>query len=175
MNLCLKHSPTKPGFMALINVATFDRHIDVLNYEALEASVVRQSQQNRVFAWGCPEGAFQLRITSTLDKTSFHSVESIEGTIETSGDLCVSSSGNLLLNAQFPNSQFPRVEPMFGDAALSITPGRYSVEVHRMFKWKHGEQYADEFNEGDNFVIVLKPLSSESGKKPYLKIPWTYD
>jgi hypothetical protein len=160
--------------MALVDVATFDRHVDNLSYEAVAVSVVRQTQQERMFAWGCPEGGFQIRVASTLDETACRPVESIEGVIRTSGNLCITSYGNLLFVAQFAQSPFPHEEPMFGDALLSVAPGRYAIEVHRMFQWEHGEQYPDELNEGDNFVIVLKPITSQVQKKPYQQIPWTY-
>jgi len=170
----LKHSISISGFMALIDIATFDRRVETLGYETLAASAVRQTQQGRMFAWGCPEGSFRIRMVIAPPKTDFRPVESTAGEITTSGNLCISSYENLLYAAQFLQVPFPIIEgSIFDDVTLSIAPGHYAVDVHRMFKWEHGEQYPAELNEGDNFVLVLKPMAANAHKKPYEKVPWT--
>jgi hypothetical protein len=170
----LTHATSISGYLALIDLGSFDKCVGALEIKDLMASAVRQMQLERIFAWGCPEGNFKIQIT-TQEDVSFRSVESTEGAITTTGKLCLTSYGNLLQAAQLPDSPFPQIEnTVFSDAPLSIAPGRYSIRVHCMFKWDHQSQYAEELNEGHNYVIVLQPIASLAKKKSHQKIPWAF-
>lgn len=170
-DLVFEHS-ADPAFMAVLDMATYESFLPGWDWPSLTLKVASQMSQERIFAWGCPEFTLNVRITMTSPgHSSFHPVESVSGFLVTSGQLCFTSYENIGYCAQFEDKHFPLHE----DHPLLVNPGRYQIEVHRMFQWRHGQQFpefADAIGDGDHFVIVLTPAGDSMPPKHFDCVPW---
>jgi len=162
---------TDPAYMAVLDIATYDKDMADWDYHRLTAKIASQMEQERIFAWGCPECDLQIRITANPPSGSnFHPVESVSGFLATSGQLCFTSYDNLTMCAQFKEYHFPDHE----DRPFTIEPGRYQITVHRMFHWQHGEQSPESIEEGDHFIIALRPAPSSAPSLRFDSVPWAW-
>jgi hypothetical protein len=167
-DLVFRHT-TDPAFMAVLDMAHYESFLPDWDWPKLKAKVAQQMTQERIFAWGCPEYDLQIRITGTPPAgPDFHPVESIPGFLNTAGRLCFTSFDSVAMCAQFEDRHFPGDE----DRPFSTSPGRYEIVVHRMFEWRHGEQFPDVISAGDHYVIAITPASLTSPPKEFDTVPW---
>jgi hypothetical protein len=160
-----------PAYMAVLDIATYDKDMADWDYERLTTKIASQMEQERIFAWGCPEGDLQIRITANLPSgSSFHPIESVSGFLATSGQLCFTSYDNLTMCAQFEKYHFPEHK----DHPFTVDPGRYQITVYRMFHWQHGEDSYESIEEGDHFIIVLRPAPSSAPSLRFDSVPWAW-
>ena len=158
-----------PAYMAIVDVATYDKDMADWDYSRLTAKIACQMEQERIFAWGCPEYPLQVHITThTPNASDFHPTESVVGFLTTSGGLCFTSYDNLTMCAQFEEYHFPSHD----DHPFTVELGRYQITVHRMFHWKHGAQFPDTVNDGDHYIIVLCPAPSSASPVHFDSVPW---
>ena len=158
------------AYMALLDLRAYDKDLPDWNYTSITRKILREARKERIFAWGCPEHGFQIRITRQTPKPrNFRSVETAKGVVTTSGALCLTSYSHLTYCAQISEAHLPQLDASaFSDVAFSIEPGRYEVRVYRMFPWDHHEQFA-KLNKGDNYVVHLREIHAT---KPHVTVEW---
>ena len=167
-DLVFEHAPD-PAFMAVLDMAAYESFLPGWDWPGLTLKVAQQMSQERIFAWGCPEFDVQVRITMTApEDSSFHPVESTSGFLVTSGRLCFTSYDSIAGCAQFKDWHFPLHE----DRPLLVNPGRYQMDVHRMFQWRHGQQFPDVIGDGDHYIVVLRLAKTAMPPKHFDCVPW---
>lgn len=159
--------------MAILDPWSYDKDLPDWGYMSLTRKILRQSGQERIFAWGCPEHGFQIRITRRAPKRgNFRPIETAKGVVTTSGALCLTSYKHLTHCAQIPEAELPQLDAStFSDVAFSVEPGRYEIAVYMMFAWDHEEQFA-KLNRGDNYVVHLREIRGTERRAMAGWVPW---
>ncbi len=140
--------------LGLVDCDTYESFIGDWNWENLTELIVRQMNQERLFAWGCPEGRWTLQFSRRSLPTLPVGVHEFAGHVQTAGALCLTGSDGFEMCAQFPESRLPLEQ----DWKFSTPPGRYRVTVRQLFKWSGRAQFPcdefpDETAEGLNYLI----------------------
>ena len=85
--------------------------VDVSSYEAytaglhrLTGSIIRQMNQERLFAWGCPEGRWLVRFSQRPLPDQPTGFREFTGFIRTTGDLCFGNSDGLGMCPSLPTT-----------------------------------------------------------------------
>ena len=146
------------AFLGIVDCASYESFIgEQWDWCSLVALVVRQMNQERVFAWGCPEGRWKLQFSRKPLPGSPAGVRDLIGYVKATGGLCLTSLDGFAMCAQFSNYHLP----LEGDDwPFSAPSGRYKVTVRQLFRWNGRAQFpSDEFPDeqagGINYLISL--------------------
>jgi hypothetical protein len=147
------------AYIALLDLRSYEKDLPDWDYNSITRKILHQMEQERIFAWGCPEDGFQIRLTRrSPQRGNFRPKETARGIITTSGALCLTSYSHLTYCAQFGHAKLPQLDAsQFSDVAFSVEPGRYEITVYVMFAWDHYEQFA-KLNKGDNYTVYLRQV-----------------
>ena len=154
------------AYLGIVDCQSYESFIGDWNWENLTELIVRQMNQQRVFAWGCPEGRWNVQFTRRPLMPSPIGTHEFTGYVQTTGRLCLTSLDGFSMCAQFQKYHLPLEE----DWAFSVPPGRYRVTVRQLFKWNGGgqcpcDEFPDERAEGLNYLISLVP--DDEGTPPH--------
>jgi len=88
--------------------------------------------------------------------------------LDVTGDLGLASYTAMTMCVQFPDSPLGHE----ADFRFSLPPGRYQVEVFRLFDYEDGAQFTDaDLSEGDAYVIRFRV--SDLDPVVHDTVPWT--
>src|SRR5436853_4578605 len=79
------------AYFAVVDCQSYESFIGDWNWENLTALVVRQMKQERLFAWGCPEGRWSMQFSRHPLPPSPTGTHEYTGHVQTTGRLCLTS------------------------------------------------------------------------------------
>ena len=132
------------AYLGIVDCQSYESFIGEWTWENLTELIVRQMNQQRLFAWGCPEGRWSIQFTRRPLTPTPVGTHEYAGYVRTTGSLCLTSLDGFAMCAQFSEYHLPLDQ----DWAFSVPPGRYLVTVRQLFKWNgQGQSPSDEFPE----------------------------
>ena len=130
--------------------------------------------QSKAVFWGCPEGTFTLQISDEPSPVSDRSTREFSALLNSSGEACVTSSGNLALSLLYPDTfSLPVTTGGVGsytDTLIELPEGLLVVTVTQMFRWKRA-QFASSRPRSAHYFIHLRP-AKQGEKVNEDEMPW---
>ncbi len=172
-DLAFEHSTEHAGFMAIVDLDSFRLSLPGTDLDRVPDELLKQMNLQRAFAWGCPEGDFQVRITSAPFKSQSNQTSRItSGYLTTKGAVCLTSSDHVMFFAQYPQYKLPQIEnSRFSDRVFTVPAGQYKVTVKQHFLWTIGAQFAEPLNEQEYYTIYME-ASDGAQRSEFQAIPW---
>ena len=150
-------------YFGIVDCASYEGFIggEYWRYQTLTELIVRQMNQERLFAWGCPEGRWRIRFSRHPLPALPIGPHEFAGFVQTTGGLCLSCYDGFAACADFKDQRLPYTSQ---DWSFSAPPGRYRVPVRQLFEWDGYEQFCpdhprDGTTPGPDYLVsfVLDP------------------